>query len=185
MHGRSSAGDERNGEDTRMKDTPNIVVSSSQKALRVLRKRLSELVKFVARSEGVRLGQVDIAVVDSAGISGVNRRFLGHARPTDVISFDLSDAPAQAVGAPKRGLSVQLVVCGDLAVRQGPLHGLKPQHELMLYVIHGLLHQMGYEDTSIRGGARMHAREEELLKEFLRQKRKAKSEERRAKRQRV
>jgi probable rRNA maturation factor len=62
---------------------------------------------------------------------------------------------------------VQLVVCGDVAVEQARLRGLKPQHELMLYVIHGLLHMMGYEDTSIRGGAKMHAREDELLKEFL------------------
>ena len=147
-----------------MKESPRVVISSSQKAIRVPRKLLAELVEFVARSEGVRVGAVDIAVVDSSEISGVNRRFLGHAGPTDVIGFDLSDRASH-------GLSAQLVVCGDVAVRQGPLHGLKPQHELMLYVIHGLLHMMGYEDTSIRGAARMHAREEELLKEFLKKRR--------------
>ncbi len=106
------------------------------------------------------MGQVDLALVASSEISGVNRRFLGHEGATDVISFDLSDKDVP-------GLCAQLVVCGDLAARQAKAHGLKPSHELMLYVIHGLLHLMGYEDTSIRGGARMHAREEELLKEFL------------------
>ena len=63
------------------------------------------------------------------------------------------------------------MVCGDLAVEQAKARGLKARDELMLYVIHGLLHLMGYEDTSIRGGARMHAREEELLKEFLKNRR--------------
>jgi len=37
----------------------------------------------------------------------------------------------------------------------------------MLYVIHGLLHLMGYDDGEHRSAARMHAREEELLAAFL------------------
>ena len=144
----------------KMSGKPEVIISSSQKALRVPRKRLVELIGFVAAREGARIAQVDLAVVDSGEIAGVNRRFLGHAGATDVISFDLSDR----AGA---GLSAQLVVCGDVAVRQARLRGLKAQHELMLYVIHGLLHLMGYEDNSIRGGAKMHARQEELLREFL------------------
>jgi probable rRNA maturation factor len=143
-----------------MAKEPNIVISSSQRAIRVPRKRLAALIEFVAHSEGARIGQVDLAVVSSSEISGLNRRFLSHAGPTDVLSFDLSGQEAP-------GLHAQLVVCGDVAVRQGPLHGQKPQHELMLYVVHGLLHLLGHEDTSIRGGVRMHAREEELLREFL------------------
>jgi probable rRNA maturation factor len=141
-----------------------VIISSTQSAIRVPRKRLAELIEFVAHSEGVRVGQVDLAIVASPEITGVNRRFLGHAGATDVISFDLSDKDIP-------GLCAQLVVCGDLAVRQAKARGLKARDELMLYVIHGLLHLMGYEDTSIRGGARMHAREEELLKEFLKNRR--------------
>jgi probable rRNA maturation factor len=137
-----------------------VIISSAQSAIRVPRKRLAELVEFVAHSEGVRVGQVDLAIVASPEITGVNRRFLGHAGATDVISFDLSDKDIP-------GLCAQLVVCGDVAVQQAKDRGLKARDELMLYVIHGLLHLMGYEDTSIRGGARMHAREEELLRAFL------------------
>ena len=143
-----------------MTTSRKILSSSTQNAIRVPRKRLAELIEFVAHSEGVRIGQVDLAIVASREITGVNRRFLGHAGATDVISFDLSDKDIP-------GLCAQLVVCGDLAVQQAKARGLKAPHELMLYVVHGLLHLMGYEDTSIRGGARMHAREEELLKEFL------------------
>jgi len=77
-----------------------------------------------------------------------------------VLSFDLSDATST-------GLSVQLIVCGDLAATEAAARGLRPTHELMLYVIHGLLHVMGYEDKSARGSVRMQARQEELLKQFL------------------
>ena len=144
-----------------MSRRPTILISSSQKALRLPRRRLERLIRFVAASEGASLAMVDLAVVGSGEIASVNRRFLSHTGATDVISFDLSEGPG-------RGLCVQLVVCADLALRQGPLHGLRPQHELMLYVIHGLLHMMGYEDSTVRGGARMHARQDELLRGFLR-----------------
>jgi ssRNA-specific RNase YbeY (16S rRNA maturation enzyme) len=36
----------------------------------------------------------------------------------------------------------------------------------MRYVVHGLLHQTGYDDATVRGAARMHAREDELLAAF-------------------
>lgn len=141
-----------------------IAVSNNQAAVRVSSAELRRLVEFVARREGCRVAGVDLAIVADEAISGVNRRFLHHDRPTDVLSFDLSQ------GQPP-GLSLEVIVSGDAAVRQGPLHGHSPGEELMIYVIHGLLHQMGYEDATVRGGARMHARQDELLAEFLRRRR--------------
>ena len=139
---------------------PTVTIVSTQSAMRVPRKRLAELVSFVAAAEGGGLTHVDITVVDGPEMALLNRRHLGHRGQTDVISFDLSDRTA-------RGIVAQLIVCGDVAVRQGPVHGYCLSHELMLYVIHGLLHVMGYDDTSVRAGARMYAREEELLAGFL------------------
>jgi probable rRNA maturation factor len=121
---------------------------------------LAELVAFIARHEGCRLGDVDLAVVDSSLSSQVNRDYLRHAGATDVISFDLSDAGST-------GISAQLVICGDVAAAEARSRGIAPQRELMLYVVHGLLHLMGYEDTTIRGAARMRARQEELLDAFM------------------
>jgi len=139
---------------------PAVAISSSQKAVRVPRKRTAELIDFVARREGVRLAEVDLAVVSAGEIASLNRRYLSHAGPTDVLSFDMSQAG-------RGGISAQIVICGDLAASQAAARGLPPQRELMLYVVHGLLHLMGYEDSSIRGRAKMHAREEEMLDEFL------------------
>ncbi len=141
---------------------PKVTISSSQTALRVPRKRLTELVAFVARSEGAAIAEVDLAVVNRDEITSLNRRYLRHAGPTDVLSFDLSDAD-------REGICAQVIICGDLAAAQAPEHGLTPQRELMVYVIHGLLHLMGYEDDSVCGAARMHARQDELLEAFGKQ----------------
>jgi len=141
------------------KKRPRIAISSSQSALRVPRKKLSKLIEFVAEREGVALAAVDLAVVGPSEIAKMNRTYLRHPGPTDVLSFDLSEA-----GTPL--ISAQIVVCAELALRQARWRPHGPQRELMLYVVHGLLHLMGYEDQSVRGAVRMHAREEELLDEF-------------------
>jgi len=142
------------------KATPKVTISSSQKALRVPSRKLRALAPFVAKKEGHRLAELDIAVVGPGEIASLNRRWLARAGTTDVLSFDLSEGGG-------KGISAQLVICGDAAVAQARARGLKPQRELMLYVVHGLLHLMGYEDSSIRGAAKMDAREEALLAEFL------------------
>ncbi len=151
---------------------PIVRICACQLPCRVPRKRLTQLAAFVAKAEGARLAEVDVAIVDNASMTGLNRRFLNHRGSTDVLSFDLSDSPAA-------GISAEIVLCGDVAVRQGKLLGCSPQRELMLYLVHGLLHLMGYEDSSIRGSVKMGARQEELLREFLSQRRKRRISRRR------
>jgi len=139
---------------------PRVLICSTQKVMRVPRKKLDRLIRFVARRGHVRLGQVDLAVVTSRQIAAMNRRYLGRGGATDVLAFDLSDG-----GEPLEG---QLVVCGDVAVREGRRRGTGPQRELMLYVVHGLLHLLGYDDARPPGARRMAERQEELLEAFLR-----------------
>lgn len=127
--------------------------------MRVPRRKLAELIGFVARREGARLVEVDLAVVDGERIAALNRRYGGRAGRTDVLSFDLSDAGQAAIVA-------QIVVSGDVAAERAATRGGSKQRELMLYVVHGLLHLVGYEDDTARGAARMHARQDELLEAF-------------------
>lgn len=138
----------------------NLVIRSSVRGMRVPRKQIAELLAFAAGREKVRLGEVDISIVSGAEMARINRRFLAHRGATDVISFDLSDEFVP-------GLSMQVVVCADVARQVGPAHGNTPTRELLLYVLHGLLHVIGYDDQNPRAAARMHARQDELLGEFL------------------
>ena len=139
-----------------------VAICSSQRAVRVPRKKIRELIAFVERAEGVGIAEVDLAVVGRREIAELNVRYLGHAGATDVLSFDMSGES----GA--EGISAQIVVCGEVVAEQARLWGNGVQREMLLYVVHGLLHLMGYEDRSVRGAARMHAREEKLLCEFER-----------------
>ncbi len=142
-------------------EKPFVAITSQQRAIRVPRKKITEMIAFIARSEGVPIAEVDVAVVTGSEIARLNRKYLSHAGATDVLSFDLSDGS-------EAGVSAQLVVCAEVAAKQAAARGIPVQRELLLYVAHGLLHLMGYDDATTRSADRMHAREEQLLDEFLR-----------------
>jgi probable rRNA maturation factor len=101
---------------------------------------------------------LSIAFVDNEKIMELNKKFLGHNEPTDVISFPLEDECS-----PPNGISGEIVVSAQMALETANAMHTDVEGELILYVIHGLLHLIGYDDTSKKKARAMHERENELL----------------------
>ncbi len=120
--------------------------------------RLDALVAAVCARFGVSAATVSIGIVDDAEISALNERFLNHEGTTDCLSFDLSDESGP--GAPR---VFDLIVNGQMAMRQAAERGHSGEAELALYVTHGLLHQLGFDDATAEQAVRMHATEDEIL----------------------
>jgi probable rRNA maturation factor len=118
------------------------------------RSRLADVARRVLEAEGVVRAEISIAIVDDPTIHEVNRRHLDHDWPTDVISFILS-------GPDEEPLSGELIVSAETAARMAERDGVWT--ELVLYVIHGLLHLCGHDDLTEEGAAGMRRREGELL----------------------
>jgi probable rRNA maturation factor len=94
--------------------------------------------------------------VDDAGIVKVNRKFLKSTKRTDVISFDLSDEDS--------GESIfDMVVNGERAVREARARGHSSEAELVLYIVHGFLHNVGYNDLKRGQALKMHKEEDRIL----------------------
>lgn len=132
-----------------------IDISDQQTHLEVRTERLQEVVERVLCEEGFERGEVSIAVVDDAAIHRVNRDFLGHDYPTDVVSF--------ALGHESRAIDGELVVSAETAVREAVSHGWSAEDELLLYVVHGVLHLCGYDDLTDEARPIMRNRERQLL----------------------
>ena len=108
-------------------------------------------------AEGLTLPvALTVVLVDDATIHDLNRRFLDHDEPTDVITFPLSEP-----GDPE--LSGELVVSAEMAVATAGESGADPLHELALYVVHGLLHLCGLDDQTPEDADAMRAGEGEAL----------------------
>ena len=103
--------------------------------------------------------EISIAIVDDNEIRELNRQFLNSKAATDCLSFDLSDS--------KKGPKIfDLVVNGEMAVRQANLRGHSSEAELALYITHGLLHNLGFSDSTKNQARKMHDTEDEILQEF-------------------
>jgi probable rRNA maturation factor len=113
-------------------------------------------VRGALAAEGVTSGWISVAVVDDATIRAINRRHLGHDWPTDVISFPLSDPGDDE-------LCGELVVSAEMAAATASEAGVNAWYELALYVVHGLLHLCGHDDSAAEVRDAMRQREAEIL----------------------
>jgi probable rRNA maturation factor len=123
--------------------------------------RLRTLVKAVCERFEVREGVVSVGIVNDAEMSEMNMRFLGHEGTTDSLSFDLSDG-----AAPGDARLFDLIVNAELAAREAARRGHSADAELALYVTHGLLHNLGFNDATPAQAGRMHRMEDEILQDL-------------------
>lgn len=98
---------------------------------------------------------VSVAVVDDETIHELNRQFLAHDYPTDVLSFTLEEDPPRLEG--------EIIVSVDTARQNALEAGWSADDELLLYVIHGTLHLAGYLDKDPDDYAEMRAAEAAVL----------------------
>jgi probable rRNA maturation factor len=136
-----------------------ISIASPQETVPIDRGRMREVVRSVLAGESVGEADVSLAFVDNTTIHRLNRQFLQHDEPTDVLSFPLSEPNS-------RKLSGELVIGAEVALAQANERGHDVQAELALYVIHGLLHLCGHDDYDVGAAERMRERERRYLKEL-------------------
>ena len=138
-------------------DSIEIEINDTQNYVRVDHAWLEGLARRTLRDQGIERAAVSIALVDDAMIEEVNRFHLGHDWPTDVVTFRLSDSDDPV-------LSAELVISAQMARLTALIAGIEVEAELALYVVHGLLHLCGYDDSTAKGAAEMRRQEAEALR---------------------
>lgn len=130
--------------------TPAQVKRAAQKILRALEYKKISLSVWLTGNRKIR---------------AINRKFLNHDYPTDVIAFGaLTDVSSAHIFLGDIVLSV------DTIRRQAKEMGHSPQYELYFCLAHGILHLMGYDDKIKADRERMFLKQKTLLKKFWREK---------------
>ena len=123
--------------------------------------KLKRLARTVCKRFGISHATVIIGIVDNAEMRKLNKQFLNRDANTDCLSFDLSD------GAESTESRVfDLIVNGELAGREATQRGHSTEAELALYVTHGLLHNLGFDDATAEQARQMHRMEDEILQQL-------------------
>lgn len=96
-------------------------------------KHIRRLIRKVVKKEKAKLGTLNIIITDNAYLRGLNRMFLKKNRVTNVISFTIDDVSEIYVSREKS----------------------RSNEELFYFILHGLLHVIGYEHNNKQEELRM------------------------------
>jgi len=122
--------------------------------------RLKKAVRAVLGDAGIRSAEISIGIVTDERMHELNRQYLNHDYPTDVLSFVL------AHDKKRKSLEGEIIASSDYAAREAKSYGWTSQDELLLYIIHGCLHLVGYDDTTAKAKKEMTEAETKYLKQL-------------------
>lgn len=94
-----------------------------------------------------RLEKVEVALVSDKRMAELHRRFMNDPSPTDVITFQHGE----------------IVISVETAKRQARQFATSLDHELRLYLVHGLLHLHGFDDKTAAGAREMKRVQDKLV----------------------
>jgi probable rRNA maturation factor len=121
--------------------------------------RTRELVELTMSAEKIRDAMISVAFVGKTAIAALNRNYLKHAGPTDVISFGMKrdDHKGPVIG--------DIYICTEIAARNAMRLKISARQEIERLVVHGSLHVAGHdhpEDES-RTSSPMWRKQEKIL----------------------
>ncbi len=91
---------------------------------------------------GLPDAELSVPLVDDARIQDLNRRHLGRDKPTNVLAFSMREGEFPTLHPQLLG---DLVISAETAQRQSNRFGLNGMEMIILLMIHGILHLLGYD----------------------------------------
>ena len=159
----------------------NIVITNRQRTRKVNSRLLRNIAADLLAGLKIENAELGINLVATPEMTLINEMFLLHKGSTDVITFDYAGQatgaraarpPAahngtrgQAARAPLHG---EIFICVDEAILQARKYGTRWQSEIVRYVIHGMLHLLGHDDSRAAARRRMKREENRLLRRLPR-----------------
>ncbi|WP_138493265.1 rRNA maturation RNase YbeY [Paenibacillus pinistramenti] len=139
-------------------------------------KLLETLLQKAAAAEGVEDGDVALTFVDNERIHELNLEYRGIDRPTDVLSFAMTeslDEEPEIIYELEEGESLDILpeMLGDIIIslervqEQSEDYGHSFERELGFLFVHGFLHLLGYDHQDEASEAEMMGKQEAVLAE--------------------
>jgi len=132
-----------------------ILIANQQTTLPVDADRMRRVVEAIVSDSGIAEAEISIAIVDDLTLKRLHDEFMQIDEPTDVMSFTLERTDSHLDG--------EIVASADTALTMATALDAPPEDELLLYVVHGALHLVGYDDIQEQDRLEMRRREREYL----------------------
>lgn len=150
-----------------MKAKATVLIKNDQKKIKMtpdLRRLVKRAVLAVLDFEDFgRRAEVSVTFTDNKGIHALNREYRNVDRPTDVLSFPLSDGEDYDTDGDAVLLG-DIVISLERAQTQAEEYGHSFEREVAFLTVHSMLHLLGYDhETSPEDERDMFARQDEIL----------------------
>ena len=134
-----------------------IYVTNRQKCLKIFLKQVRHLAKGFLNWKKVKCHEVSIHFIDKESITQLHEKYFKDPTPTDCISFPI-DSPQKE----QQGYSIlgEIFVCPQVAMEYVKKKGGNVYWEVSLYIVHGLLHLLGYDDQEPKNRSLMFAEQQ-------------------------
>ena len=119
--------------------------------------------------QGVEMGLV---IAGEQRVRKLNKTYLDRDEPTDVLAFamfsELATEQESPFVIPPDSIKHlgEVIVCYPKAVKQAGEHNHSIIREIVILIIHGILHLLGYDHDQPERACQMIAREADILKFF-------------------
>jgi len=123
----------------------SVVIANRQRTEKINARQLKQIVEELFAELEITEAELGIHLVGAKKMAQVNRQFLQHEGSTDVITFDHS-SPNFQLPSPNSQIHGELFICVDDAVAQAKEFKSYWQSEVVRYLVHGVLHLLGYDD---------------------------------------
>jgi probable rRNA maturation factor len=137
-----------------------IWIRNLQKHIPLDLRRIRRSAQRILADFGLPDAELSILLVDDAQIQDMNRRHLGRDKPTNVLAFSMREGEFSTLHPQLLG---DLVISVETAQRQSNRFGLNGMEMIILLMVHGILHLLGYEHEGTRKGARQMAVKQKAL----------------------
>jgi len=117
-----------------------IVRNLQEKKFPVSKEKIIRLTRKILKSKECQNFGLSILFVDEEFIKHLNSKYLKRRYTTDVLAFPLGKNPENFLG--------DIVISVDSAIKNSSTFRTTPKSEILLYLIHGILHLLGYKDKT-------------------------------------
>lgn len=139
--------------------TGMIDVINLQKDMRICSRSVRAIVGSFLRDESMSTRSLGVVLVSEKKIRELHGRFFSDDSITDCISFPSTIfSTTVSLG--------EVVVCPKVALQYALKHHSNPYREMALYLIHGMLHLIGYDDIDPKQKKRMRKKEKSCMKRY-------------------
>lgn len=121
--------------------SPLVTIFDEQNDLKFSHEGVRSIVKVVLSHYEIDTDEVILNFVDTKSICSLHKEYFDDPTVTDCITFPIDGTDPTSTPS----LIGEIFICPETGIKHDPEN---PHRELALYVIHGLLHLIGYDDLT-------------------------------------